>query len=146
MLGWKIFVHSVRMVLGNFKQVLQITIGPALIATAAFVSLFFIFGVPAEVFDENAGTIAHQPNAGFIFLTVAIFVAVMLWIAVSWHRFILLEEYPHRLLPPFRSDRILADLGRSLLLGLVAAVFMFPLMFVLMGFIQSVPLLGVPLE
>ncbi len=28
MLGWKIFVHSVRMVLGNFRQALQIGLVP----------------------------------------------------------------------------------------------------------------------
>ena len=62
MLGWKIFTHSVRMVLGNFRQVLKITVGPALIATAAFVAMFFVLGAPVEVFDENAGTIAHEPS------------------------------------------------------------------------------------
>ncbi|WP_375229420.1 hypothetical protein [Roseobacter sp. S98] len=148
MLGWKIFAHSVRMVLGNFRQVLHITVGPALIAVAAIVALFFVAGVPREVFDENAGTIAHEPSAGFLFLAafvvVPIFFLIVLWIAVAWHRFILLEEYPDQLLPPFRFDRILAYLGRSFLLGLIGAAFMLPVMFVGVAFAQSAPLLGVP--
>ena len=145
MLGWKIFTHSVRMVLGNFRQVLKITVGPALIATAAFVAMFFVLGAPVEVFDENTGTIAHEPSFGFVFLAVLIGLTVMLWIAVSWHRFILLEEYPDQLLPPFRFDRILAYLGRSFLLGLIGAAFVLPVMFVGVAFAQSAPFLGFPI-
>ena len=149
MLGWKIFAHSVRMVLGNFRQVLHITVGPALIAVAAIVALFFVAGVPREVFDENAGTIAHEPSAGFLFLAafivVPIFFLIVLWIAVAWHRFILLEEYPDQLLPPFQFDRILAYLGRGLLLGLVGAAIMFPAMFIVAAFAGSAPFLGFPI-
>ena len=98
MLGWQIFVHSVRMVFGNLKQVLQITIGPALIATALIVGLFMVSGIPLEALDDSAEGLPAGTSAASVFLfvlglVVVIFVT-MFWIAVSWHRFILLEEYP----------------------------------------------------
>ena len=55
MLGWQIFVRSVRLVPGNPKQVLQITVSPALIATIIIVGLFMTLDIPFGAFDENAG-------------------------------------------------------------------------------------------
>ena len=111
MLGWQIFVHSVRMVFGNLKQVLQITVGPALIATIIIVGLVMALDIPPEAFDENAG--------GFlIFVWVVMFVTIS-WILVSWHRFILLKEYPTGIFPTFRFGRILAYIGHILMLWIL---------------------------
>ncbi|MBO9446046.1 hypothetical protein [Ruegeria sp. R14_0] len=139
MLGWQIFVHSVRMVFGNLKQVLQITIGPALIATALIVGLFMVSGIPLEALDDSAEGLPAGTSAASVFLfvlglVVVIFVT-MFWIAVSWHRFILLEEYPSGILPTFRFDRILAYLGRILMLGILLAIAWLPmgLVFAVLG-------------
>ncbi len=139
MLGWQIFVHSVRMVFGNIKQVLQITVGPALIATALIVALFMVSGIPLEAFDEGAGELPPGASVGGIFLFVIGLIAVLLvtifWIAVSWHRYILLEEYPTGIFPTFRFDRILAYLGRALMLGILMVIAWMPmgLVFALLG-------------
>ncbi len=134
MLGWQIFVHSVRMVFGNLKQVLQITVGPALIATIVIVGLFMALGIPLEVFDENAVELPPGVSAGsvfvFVFVLLAVIFITMFWIAVSWHRFILLEEYPTGILPIFRFDRILAYFGRILLLGILMMVAYIPMLLV----------------
>ncbi len=134
MLGWQIFVHSVRMVFGNLKQVLQITVGPALIATIVIVGLFMALGIPLEVFDESAVELPPGVSAGsvfvFVFVLLAVIFITMFWIAVSWHRFILLEEYPTGILPIFRFDRILAYFGRILLLGILMMVAYIPMLLV----------------
>ncbi|MBE1286009.1 MAG: hypothetical protein GJ676_22030 [Rhodobacteraceae bacterium] len=50
---------------------------------------------------------------------------VTLWIFVSWHRFILLEEYPQGWIPKFRADRIGAYFLAGLrLLGILLAMMM----------------------
>lgn len=139
MLGWQIFVHSVRMVFGNIKQVLQITVGPALVATALIVALFLVSGIPLEAFEESAGELPPGTSAGAVILFVLGLIAVIFvtvfWIAVSWHRFILLEEYPSGIFPTFRFDRILAYLGRALMLGLLFAIAWLPmgLVFAMLG-------------
>ncbi|NVO55944.1 hypothetical protein HW561_09100 [Rhodobacteraceae bacterium B1Z28] len=131
MLGWKIFAHSVRMVFGNLKQVLHITVGPAAIATAVIVVLFVVLDIPLEALDDSADQLPFGTSVGSIFAFVLTLIVVMLitmfWIAVSWHRFILLEEYPSGIVPTFRFDRILAYLGRLLLLGLLFAIAWLPM-------------------
>ncbi len=131
MLGWQIFTHSVRMVFGNLKQVLQITFGPALVATAVIVALFLVLDVPLDQFDPESGQLPPGTSYGslvvFIIGLVAVTVVTMFWIAVSWHRFILLEEYPRGIFPTFRFDRILAYLGRVLMLGIFMAIAFLPL-------------------
>ena len=147
MLGWQIFVHSVRMVFGNLKQVLQVTVGPALIGTALIVALFMVSGVPLEIFEAEAGDLPPGTSAGSVLLLVFGLVAVifvtMFWIAVSWHRFILLEEYPSGIFPTFRFDRILAYLGRALLLVLLMAIAWVPGGLLLGALVQSSPVLAI---
>lgn len=41
------------------------------------------------------------------------------WVAVAWHRYVLLNEYPDAVLPAFRGGRVLAYFGRVVLLALV---------------------------
>ncbi len=134
MLGWQIFVHSVRMVFGNLKQVLQITVGPALIATIVIVGLFVALGIPLEALDENAGDLPPGVSAGsvfvFVFVLLAVIFITMFWIAVSWHRFILMEEYPTGIFPTFRFDRILAYFGRILMLGILMMIAYIPMLLV----------------
>ncbi|MDA7963751.1 hypothetical protein [Ruegeria sp.] len=130
MLGWKIFAHSVRMVFGNLQQVLQITVGPALIGAVAIVAIFMALGIPPEVFETSQTGFPEGVSTGsflmFLFSAIAVILVIMFWIAVSWHRFILLEEYPSGILPTFRFDRILAYFGRLLLLGLMLIIGYFP--------------------
>lgn len=130
MLGLEIFVHALRMVLRNFKQVLQITIGPALIATLLLAPLAFNVDLPV---DENGELMVENlpPSATAFFLAAfAVGFTVFAWIAVAWHRFILLEEYPSGILPRFASDRVLAYFGRVAILFLVALTAMYALSFV----------------
>ncbi len=147
MLGWQIFVHSVRMVFGNLKQVLQITVGPALIATIIIVGVFLALGIPLEALDENAGELPPSVTAGsifvFIFVLLAVIFVTVFWIAVSWHRFILLEEYPTGILPIFRFDRILAYFGRVLMLGILMMIAYIPVGLVVAVLGESLAVLSI---
>ena len=142
MLGWQIFTHALRMVFGNFKQVLQITIGPALIATIVVVAAVLFIGIPEETLATESEQ-AIPDGFGLLFFVIFVVVfAVVFWIAVSWHRYVLLEEYPSGFLPVFRTDRILAYFGRGILLALIMLVFFVPIMFVVVGLLGAVPALG----
>ena len=191
----KILLHSVRMVFGNLKQVLQITVGPALIAIVAIVGLVMALGdIPLvafinldvsgdllDVFEVKGKmtlalfftTIFAIVFTTFIFtgglppgVTVVLFITIafgrilyrkelflppgvtagdiyfflgcvllvmfitMSWIAVSWHRFNLLKEYPTGVLPTFRFDRILAYFVRVLMLGVLMMIAYIPMILV----------------
>ena len=98
MLGLEIFVHSVKMVLRNLTQALQISVVPALIGGFLAIGLFFLFGIPFEEFNSETNGFPEGVTAasftGFLLCLMAVVFGVMLWIVVSWHRFVLLEEYP----------------------------------------------------
>ncbi|UAB88763.1 hypothetical protein I5192_16310 [Ruegeria sp. SCSIO 43209] len=147
MLGLEIFVHSVRMVLRNLTQALQISVVPALIGGFLAIGLFFLFGIPFEEFNSETNGFPEGVTAasftGFLLCLMAVVFGVMLWIVVSWHRFVLLEEYPSGLVPPFRFDRVLAYFGRLLMLGLIALIIMIPGALIMGMMAQSSVALGI---
>ncbi|PJE27581.1 hypothetical protein CVM39_13420 [Pseudooceanicola antarcticus] len=124
MKGWKIFTQSLRLVFANLKEALRISLVPYLVASAAM----------AWFLTTNADFLASEGGdslAGFNGLSLLVFVIVgmvcYLWIAVAWHRYVLLREEGEGWVAQFRSDRILGYLGRGILLGLVLilpAIFM----------------------
>ena len=140
MLGWKIFAHSVRMVLRNFKQALQIAVVPGLIGAAVLVGLVALFDIPMDSLegqqpsDLTGGTFVIFITCALLSLFVVIF-----WIIVAWHRFVLLEEYPTGVIPPFRFDRITAYFGRLLMLSLVGVLAFVPFGLLISGLAQVAP-------
>lgn len=147
MLGLEIFVHSVRMVLRNLTQALQISVVPALIGGFLAIGLFFLFGIPFEEFNSETTDFPDGVTAasftGFLLCFMVVIFGVMLWIVVSWHRFVLLEEYPSGLVPPFRFDRVLAYFGRLLMLGLIALIIMIPGTLIISMVAQASAVLGI---
>ncbi|MBE1286008.1 MAG: hypothetical protein GJ676_22025 [Rhodobacteraceae bacterium] len=151
MLGFKILIHSIRMVFRNVKEALQIALVPASLAVLSYFLLAYLVlgsGVASQLL--NGATIHYGADnplppgfALFFFPAMVIGIGVGLWILVSWHRFILLEEYPRGVLPPFRFDRILAYLGRALLLGVFAIGLMAPGMFIVSSAIQASVTFGI---
>lgn len=141
MSGFNIFVHSVKMVLRNLQQAVQIALVPALIGAALIFALIMIFDIPLDAPDTDAAGLPDGTTGGSVFgffvCVVVVLLTTMFWIVVSWHRFILLEEYPTGFVPQFRSDRIFAYFGRALLLGVLAIVAALPALFIIMAIIQA---------
>ncbi|MFW8593842.1 hypothetical protein [Cribrihabitans neustonicus] len=126
MKSWSIFSHSIGMVLRNFQQAVQIGLVPVLIAFGVSAAALTFAGQPLEVLGGGQISSGDIGGFGLAFVVVMLaFVLSMLWIVVSWHRFVLLEEYPQGWVPPFRFDRMLSYFGHGakiVLLGIVAAV------------------------
>lgn len=144
MLGYRIFVHAVRMVFGNFKELLRIALVPLLIAAVLFGATLFM-GLPWEMMEQGEQDIAPEEIGSFMLVLIAsllIFSVTFFWIAVSWHRFILLEEVPDGWVPVFRKDRIAAYFWRFVLIALLGMALFLPASFILLGFLQAVPLIG----
>ena len=122
-MAWKIVLHAFRMIFGNIVDALKVSVGPMLI----FVVLALVVGqainLPFGSFHEMG---AVQPgNAGAVFLAILILCAaaifIFAWIAVAWHRFILLEEYPG-LLPTLADRPIGQYVAKSLVIALILIV------------------------
>lgn len=144
MKGWTIFTHSVRLVLSNIDIALRVSLVLYLVQAA-----FHVVGYLAV--PENA--IPGQPFAvdpayalQLFVLGIAALVA-SLWIAVAWHRYVLLEEQPSGWIPKWHGGRILGYLGRSMLIGFAIAFAIMAALLILLvlPFLQAFILPGVVL-
>lgn len=124
MKGWNIFAHSVKLVLRNIVEALQIGLVPSVLMAVVVTVLIMQSGLPMNALtDETALSTAIEEgrlNYGLLILIPIVWGVTTLWIFVSWHRFVLLEEYPRGWIPPFLPDRILAYFGRLLMLMVLA--------------------------
>lgn len=113
-MGMAILRHSIGLVLNNLNAALRISavlyFGPAVV----LLLVMAVMGVPSP---QNMGAVGVL--TGLIALVAAIGI---LWIAVAWHRYVLLDELPDGPIPPFRGDSMLRYFGYSLLIGLISLV------------------------
>ncbi|MEY8142593.1 hypothetical protein [Falsihalocynthiibacter sp. CO-5D18] len=125
MLGWKMFTHSIGMVFSDFKASLQIS---GVLYAAVLAAQYFLLKPlveMAEVGGELTAPVLLSSLAGIIISIVA-----GLWIAVSWHRYVLLGENSGGVLPPFEGRVVLSYFWRGILIGLVGFVVMFIIGFI----------------
>lgn len=111
-MGFRIFAHAIALVFNN--------LGPALRISAL---LYFVPAVLAQVAIVTIVMQSADPQATLRVTTIAFSIvaaAAALWIAVAWHRYVLLDEAPGAALPVFHGDRVLAYFGNTLLVGLIA--------------------------
>lgn len=120
-MGVNLFMHSVRLVLGDWRNALRITGLLYLIYAIPALLLGLAFPPPApEAGAEAIGSMVAMAPVGIIVGLLALVMVV--WMAVAWHRYILLDEVPEGQLPPFNQSRMLAYAGYSILLGLILLV------------------------
>ena len=123
-MGMAILRHSIRLVLNNLNAALRISavlyFGPAVVLLLVYATM----GVPTQENMAQVGVLS-----GLIGLVAAIGI---LWIAIAWHRYVLLDELPDGPIPPFRGDSILRYFGYSLLIGLISL-----LAIVVVGFVGA---------
>ena len=141
MLGWQIFTHSVRLVWANRGVALRIS------AVLYIVSAVFQLWAQTSSIGLAEDAVTSGGTAMLQLFVAVLSVIVSLWIAVAWHRYILLEEVPEGFLPQWHGDRMAAYFGRSILIGLimvgVIAVSAIPLVIGLAGVVgASVMALG----
>ncbi|WP_417626547.1 hypothetical protein [Pararhodobacter aggregans] len=125
MQGLAIFIHAVRMVIGNFGQALRIG-GVALAVTI----VSFLLAGP-EHFNPpqpgQGGSFFDRTLSGDTLLSI-VQAVVYLWVAVAWHRYILLDEEPGLFAPRFKGSAIWSYFIAGLLCGLVIWLATIPLL------------------
>jgi len=125
---WKLFVHAVSMVFRNIGPALRLSVVPFVIGVVVAGALFFMVILPMSGSSslETAGpdTVNLPGLALGAVILLAVCTAVFLWVAVAWHRYVLLEEMPGGVLPPWHGREMMRYLGRGLM---IAAALFIPL-------------------
>jgi hypothetical protein len=115
-MGFKIFVHAVRLVIGHLGDALHI--GGLLYVVQFGAALAVALLTPSQ---PMTGTSKFDPTYLIYFLPFLVIVIVTnIWIAVAWHRYVLLDEMPGTVMARFNGERMLAYFGNALRLFLVA--------------------------
>lgn len=127
----QIMRHTIMMVLGNLTDALKASILPFLIAIAITVAVFAIVGLNMDVIVSGpmTGNTMPEQSAGAllgILLLIPVYLFVFAWVAVTWHRFVLLEEYPG-ILPQIGDRPIWPYVGKSLMLAIIFILIAIPL-------------------
>jgi hypothetical protein len=123
MKGWHIFSHSISLVWRNMYQALQIGLVPVVILVGLVTLLVPQIGMEMGTTLRNDGlkeaVQSEQISLFPFFLIILLWALITIWVFVSWHRYVLMEEYPKGWIPTFRTDRILSYIGNGLKLMLL---------------------------
>lgn len=116
-MSFRIFMHALRMVFGDLLTVLKVSL-PVIIVIVVGV-VFFLSQIETMMMQARMPGMGMPSGIGGLFGFFLLYLIAMIWMAVSWHRYCLLAEYPGAVLPNFHGDRILAYIGKSVLLFIV---------------------------
>ena len=120
-MGIDLFVHSVRLVLGDWRNALRLSGLLYLIYAVPTLLLRLAFPVPSQN-ATMADATAALAAAPFALLTGIFALVAFVWIAVAWHRYVLLDEMPDGQFPAFNGSRLFSYGLYSLGIGLLALV------------------------
>lgn len=134
-MGGRIVQHAFGMIFRNLAESLKILLGPSLIALAVFYLLLGSAGVSLGQFAaamQMGGAMSPELAAAapFLLIGMVLYFLIFCWIAVAWHRFVLLEEYPG-LLPPLPAGVVAHYAWRSFGLAMLMTVGSIPVLLVL---------------
>ncbi|TNF20146.1 MAG: hypothetical protein EP318_12165 [Rhodobacteraceae bacterium] len=127
MKAWSMFAHSVRLVLNNLDVALRISLVLYAVQVASQVYTHTASG--GETVRGPDGALYPVYSAGETFMILILGIAALcasLWIAVAWHRYVLLGEEPQGWIPRWPGGTILGYLWRSILLGLAVGLVLVP--------------------
>ncbi|MEM1237003.1 MAG: hypothetical protein AAGI10_08540 [Pseudomonadota bacterium] len=138
-MAFSMMSHALRMLWANLGNAARVSVVPIILMYVVLGVVgggaFMLAGGP-EAFDsfDQTGQLSGGGGALLFFAIFGLFfiaMAFFAWVAISWHRFILLEEYPQGWLPPFRWTEIKGYVWKLILLSLVFMVIAFIPMFVI---------------
>lgn len=101
-----IFRHAVKMIFSDFGTTLKISL-PVIVMMVIQLALLAASGASAG-------------SSGWSDIIIRILdLIASLWVAVAWHRYVLLTEYPDGVLPRFHGAEMAKYLGKTMLLLLI---------------------------
>lgn len=118
MLGFRMFRHAVLMLVGNVGPALRISLPPA----ALFLGFLYLLG-------QSFGGVEGGMLALGVIFGLILGITCFVWIAVAWHRFVLLEEAPAALGQQWHGSEIGGYFWATVRLTLFLIVFLLSLTF-----------------
>lgn len=115
MKGVQIFSHSLRQVMDNLGPALKIS------GVLYLVQVGITMALGAAMASAGMGMMGGGMGLSVI-LVLVVSLITGIWIAVAWHRYVLLGEVPTGYVPPFMGERMGQYFIKSLLIGLVLMV------------------------
>jgi hypothetical protein len=118
-LAWQIITHSVRQVFGNLGPALRIS--ALLMAIQFSVTTWFTSRMTELGLADPLNPPSEVP-AGVGASSLAMLIVALVagpWVAVAWHRYVLLEEEPGAALPAWNGARWAAYIWAMLRVGIV---------------------------
>ncbi|WP_371170179.1 hypothetical protein [Aliiroseovarius sp. 2305UL8-7] len=125
MTGSQLLKHSFGMIERNIGTAMRISLVLFLVSLALQVGMIVWMGAKAAVV-ANQGT-AISVFASYIPSFTTLFLGA--WVAVAWHRFVLLEEHNGGWLPHFHGREVMFYILWIVVLGLIYIVLILPLIF-----------------
>jgi hypothetical protein len=113
MIGWAIFRKSVNQIYYNLNDALRIS-------GLLWAAIFIITMIPLLLSKSSP-----QPDAGIAMSALGlmlVYIICLSWIAILWHRFMLLEERSSSLIPKWRGGLVWSYIKNILLISLVLIV------------------------
>lgn len=119
----RILLHALQQVFGNLKQAIALSAVPLMVGLCVGAGLIAV----ARYWAKPPGI-----GGGGLMTALLSYVLLMAWLAVRWHRFILLDEHKHLLAPPSRAPfwRYIGALLRSIVIVVPAILAMLAALFV----------------
>ncbi len=136
-MAWQLVRHAFTIVFGNLEQAIRASAVPFLIMVVITVVLGFGASASFDPMDDDILT-AGDVGAGAL-TGLAMSIASLLlfgWVAVTWHRFILKEEYPG-IIPAISGRPIASYIGKSILIGLLIILALIPIMLIVLPVLTS---------
>lgn len=139
------FIHAVRMVLEDWRTSLRIT--GLLYLVCAIPNLLVTITAPTSL---DLAQSANPPLVAVTWLSPFLTAIFTLWIAVAWHRYVLLDERPRAALPSFHGRRMMVYFGIGFALLLIIGVPLMPV-FLALGVVTyylgpwAMPVLAIPI-
>ena len=132
-MAWNIVRHAFVIVFGNLSNAIKASLVPTLLLAGAFVgfgSIMDIQIVEGNMDLEDLSQSGVTVLAGLGLLVFAMF--VFAWVTVTWHRFILKEEYPD-VVPSISGRPIWPYVARTLMITLQFMLLLIPLFILIMA-------------
>ncbi|GIT92646.1 hypothetical protein JANAI62_31170 [Jannaschia pagri] len=147
MLSWNIFKRAALLVIDNLGAALRLSVVPyGLLVVASF---YFIgsldvtsWQVQLEVGPEEMPNLPDGFLGGVLALSL-VQLGVYIWIAIAWHRYILLQEGGEGWLPSLSTELFVGYLWRLILLILVMVAV---LIAVTLALTIPLPVVGIPVS
>lgn len=124
MQAFRVLWHALRQVLGNLRQALMLSVVPLVVGLGVAAGMIMV----RQHWTRSPGL-----GGGGLVTALLAYLLVMAWLAVRWHRYILLDEHENLFAPPSRAAfwRYVGAMLRIVLVIVLVLLAALPMLYVI---------------